>query len=163
MKQLINLLLLILILNFSANSANISAGDLVCSQRQLSEFSAQRYTYMANSKESPLILVDDQTVKIDSNNKIIKIWIISIASNIERQWRINNLGQYDNYSNYGYEKKQHLIDYENMRNRRITMTEYNCDGTPLYTSKSEGEWSSIVPGSFGEGIVQRIMQKYNLR
>lgn len=162
MKQLIKLFLLILILNLSANSANISAGDLVCSQNQLSEFSAQRYSYIGNSRETPLILADDQTVRIDRYNKMIKIWTINIASDIERQWRVNNLGQYDNYSYYGYEKVQILIDYNNMRKRRITQTEYNCDGMPIHTSQSEGEWSSITPGSFGEGIIQRIMQRYNL-
>ncbi len=134
----------------------------VCSENEISFINDKRYFGVASADSFPLILADAKTIQIDKKNKTIKVWTAWIVSEAERQHRGNILGKYDNYDNYGYDKKLDTINYGSMKVKLNSSTNYNCDGSNI-SSINTSEWNDIVPDSVMEMITESIMKKYKLK
>ncbi len=76
---------------------------------------------------------------------------------------MERMGQYNDYSNYGYNKTLNMIDYKMMKFKTVSMANYNCDGSVIRTYDFQGDWHRIVPGSVMELTVDSLIKKYNLR
>ncbi|MDP2077343.1 MAG: hypothetical protein Q8J85_04805 [Sulfuricurvum sp.] len=156
-KIILGLLLICISLVASDNSG----WPFACEQPSLAKFTAERYFPIGTISPFPLISADTQTIQIDRKNKIIKVWLIWMASEQGRQLNIQYLGKVADYSNFGYNIELDVIDYDNMRVLIKSTTHYNCDASVIYPSSS-GEWEDIRPASVMEGITQKIKEKYNL-
>lgn len=105
---------------------------------------------------------DERTIEIDKKNKMIKVWIFTLASEKGREDIIRFLGENDDFSNYGYAKDLHFFDYRNMRIKTLQSHYHNCDGAPIRSSVGD-KWSDIIPGSMTERIVDTIVKRYKLK
>lgn len=147
----------------AAEAAPADDWPYVCEQADIANFGSKRYFFVAGNDYYPAVMADSQSIKIDKKNKFIRVWTVRLASYEGRADVINGLGQYANYSNYGYQKQLILIDYKNMRQKGEPSTDYNCDGNVITSGGYESKWKNISPDSMMEGIARMIMKKYNLK
>ena len=141
----------------------VADGDWPYVCQDLKEFADNRYFGVASSQAYPLILADNRSISIDKKNKTIKVWTIWLASEQGRLARIESLGKYDDYSNYGYGKDLFIINYNTMKSAGLGTARYNCNGSVITTSNYQADWDEISPGSVMEGIVDSLVKKYKLK
>lgn len=149
--------------NTENTSNNMLLSKFACEQNELSELTDKRYFDVPGSAQFPRIVSDTKTVKIDRNNKTIKIWRIFVVSKQGRQLEKQQVGRNGSYNSFGYEKHLDIIDYSMMRSSMKTITTYKCDGNSIETFKGNGTWDDIVPGSVMEGSMEAIIKKYKLK
>ena len=146
-------------------AASVSDWPFVCESSELDFARDDRYFKVGASANGsfPFIGADAQTMQIDRKNKTIKVWTIWLASEEKRQGTIGTMGKYADYSNYGYTKDLIIINYANMKLKRLSATDYNCDGSVIYTLEGSQKWHDIAPNSVLEGITENILKKYKLK
>lgn len=145
--------------------ANESNWPFVCEPSDLDLVRDNRYFKVAASADGslPLILADAQTMTIDKKNKTIKVWTIWFASEQGRLEEIKAMGQYNDYSNYGYVKELSIVNYKAKKLKTLSSTSYNCDGSVIFTNNSQRNWDDIIPDSVMEGIVKTLVERYKLK
>lgn len=149
--------------NQAAPVAETNDWPYACEQPDIKQFAADRYFVVSNSSIYPLVLADAKTISIDRNTKTIKIWTIWLASNAARNKIINALGQYNDYSNYGYSRYLYLINYQNMKVKTLANSHIACEGNVIRGYDGQNVWDNIEPDSVMEEIIESIMKKYNLK
>ncbi len=102
---------------------------------------------------------DLETIKIDKKNKIIKVWVIRVASEKGRA----KFSKFNGFSNYGYQKMLWTVDYVNMKIKTNPSTFMDCDGSSITTLLDDGKWEELYPSSINELVVEEIIKKYNLK
>lgn len=164
MKKLLSTIAMASIITSISVYAEEMPWEFICEPSELSWISDKRYFYVSGSNTFPAIYADSKRIQINRKNKTIKSWIINLASEEGRQNAIKALGQYRDYSNFGYIKTLEIYDYSNMRSTTKSTSHFSCDGAVIRSSEDDMEpWSNIIPGSVQEGIVESLIKKYNLK
>lgn len=152
------------ITSLSEEASPANDWPFVCDKSDISWVDAGRYFKVsANVTMFPVIGADSKTIQIDRKNKTIKVWSIWLASKQKRQDKIQDMGKFADYKNYGYTKSLDIINYAKMKFKTVSDTQYNCDGSTIDSYRDDKIWNDIVPDSVMENMTQRIMQKYKLK
>lgn len=134
----------------------------VCSKNELYFIDDARYFDTgAGSGSNPIILADSKTVSIDRKNKTIKPWTLWITNKAGRDDYVKDLGY--SYSNYGYMKSLEIFNYANRTYKTKQYSYSNCDGSIIDSYGTESKWKEITPGSVMEGILDGLIEHYNLK
>jgi hypothetical protein len=146
-----------------APAAEANDWPYACEQPDIKRFADSRYFGVSENTHYPYIVADSKTIIIDKKNKMIKVWTIFLASQLGRDNIINALGQYQDYSSYGYTKYLYIINYKNMTTQTVEDSHITCDGKAIRGFLGDKAWDNIQPDSTIEGIAHSIMKKYNLK
>lgn len=160
MNKLLSLITALFIVTSTSVYAEQQEWPFACEQPDLANFGANRYINMISGL-NPMILFDTETAQVDKKHHVVKAWTIEIASHVGRQKMIQSLQKYNDYSNYGYSKILRLIDYRDMKMQTLATTEYNCDGTVIYTSNGNGTWHYPAPDSIGEEMILHLKKVFD--
>lgn len=133
----------------------------VCSEKEIEFSKDSRYFDVASADGYPLILADSKTISIDKKNKTIKVWIVYIASQKERDSIIKALNE--NYTNFGYAKHLYILNYTNRTSKIKQISYFDCSGDTIDYDNKDTKWSDITPGSIMEAILESLMQRYKLK
>lgn len=165
MKKLLTALMAASVMSATAVYAEDAATPLhVCKPADIPWITNVRYFSVTGSDVLPSRLADTQTIQIDRDKKTIRVWIIWLASEQERQDMLLDMGRFLDYSDFGYRKELHIIDYANMRTLTKSIADYKCDGNVLHNKDYNGiDWNEIVPESSMERVTQSIIKKYDLK
>lgn len=163
MKKLLPIIAIASIITSISVYAEETPWEFICEPSELSLISDKRYFYVSGSNTFPEILADANTIQINHKNKTIKVWTVRLASEEGRQAVIKALGQYRDYSNFGYYKTLEVYDYSSMRSTIKYTSYFSCDGDSIHSDEGMGVWKDIVPDSIAEGILESIIKKYNLK
>lgn len=134
----------------------------VCSESELSSVIGTRFVNLAmHSLLSSAVFYDTQTIKVDSKNKIIEVWVLYILSKEGQQSYLTHDGQKD----IGYAKNFLIIDYAQMRIKLKAFHNFTCRGDVKgsWNATDKQNWEMIAPGSTYELITQTIMQNKQLK
>lgn len=143
---------------------NLVAGSTpepVCSKSELAWTANERFINLyIYSAITSAILLDTQTLKIDTKNKIIEAWIIDLRT-IEGKVAAEKRGLKD----LGYLKGLWIIDYVQMRHKLKASIVHSCRGDAIdsFNNGDNSHWETIFPGSVNEAITKNIMAQYKLK
>ncbi len=133
-----------------------------CKYENIKNFGDKRYLKVASNDANPDILADSRTLLIDKKNKKIKVWVISVASEYGREIKIKDHPSED-YSDYGFNRIFLTINYQNKTYGSSVYSDHTCRGDSIVSEENIPLWTMIAPGSVGEGILDVITVKYNLK
>lgn len=138
---------------------------MVClSTLPLDGYCNDRWIRAANN-DNNVIYYNLSSVKIDKQKKII---------NVSTKWVFTDKGKIDFSKNIKDNDKQKLKDidhsiilysfnYNECKCNITGITEYTKSGEKLYSDESAHEWRDISPNSVIDLLLNKILQKYNIK
>lgn len=155
MKKVLMMLSLLVVMGLSADEE----WGLACSKEELSELNFGEVIVSGSSASYVSASLPD-TAKVDSKNKIIKVWMLYVATPEGRSGKIEDFGQ--NYRNYGYTKMLKVINLKKNETEILSYTNYKCNGIVLDANDQPLGRQAIVPNSIDETAIKDLRNKLKI-
>ena len=119
----------------------------------------------AANNDNNVIYYNPSSVKIDKQKKIINVstkWVFTDKGKIGFSKIINDNDK-QKLKDIDHSIILYLFNYKESKCNITGITEYTKSGKKLYSDESAHEWSDIPPNSVIDSLLNKILQKYNIK
>ena len=119
----------------------------------------------AANNDNNVIYYNPSSVKIDKQKKIINVstkWVFTGKGKNDFSKRINDNDK-QKLKDIDHSIILYLFNYKESKCNITGITEYTKSGKKLYSDESAHEWSDIPPNSVIDSLLNKILQKYNIK
>jgi hypothetical protein len=110
---------------------------------------------------------NSSSVKIDKQNKIIKVWVKFMYTEKGRILKLEGLNSIEKQIqiDMNHELWLFLLDYKQWKTTVTTITLYSKSGDVLRSGKGEGptKWQDITPDTLEEAFFNQILKDYKIQ
>lgn len=108
---------------------------------------------------------NSSSVKIDKNEKTIKVWVKQVFTEKGKKDYLNEVISIDNqkYTDFKYSLLLYLINYRDWEYCTTNITDYSNSDNVLNSIKPPPKWKDILPDSTFEFFTNQLLKIITLR
>ena len=108
---------------------------------------------------------NSSSVKIDKQNKIIKVWVKFVYTEKGRIMRLEGLDTIEKQKliDFKYDLFLFLLNYKQWKYTITHITIYSKSGEVLRDGEGPTKWTDIIPDTLEQNLFNQILQDYNIK